>query len=74
MVGSIIGGYLGDKYGRKPTIILANILCLIFGLLSSFSNSSLVFIIIRLFVGTAVGIIITICATLFIEFAYKNWE
>ena len=63
VIGSAIGGYIGDKYGRRTTLIFAVMLSMVFGFLSSFSNGAFSFIALRIFVAIGVGMIITICAT-----------
>ncbi|KAJ8032180.1 Solute carrier family 22 member 6-A [Holothuria leucospilota] len=49
--GSIIAGQTADKYGRKPTILVAVILVNILGILISFSPNYVVFVSLRFALG-----------------------
>jgi MFS transporter, SP family, galactose:H+ symporter len=56
LAGTAIGGYLGDRFGRKPTLIMTALVYGIFALTTGLANGTLVFVVSRLFVGAAVGI------------------
>ena len=56
LAGTALGGYLGDRFGRKPTLVMTALVYGIFALTTGLANGPLVFVISRLFVGAAVGI------------------
>ncbi|MGB8011876.1 MAG: sugar porter family MFS transporter [Terriglobales bacterium] len=56
LAGTAVGGYLGDKFGRKPTLVMTAIVYGIFALTTGLATGPWVFVISRLFVGAAVGI------------------
>lgn len=56
LAGCAVGGYLGDRYGRRPTLLLTALVYGIFALTTGLANGPLVFVLSRLFVGAAVGI------------------
>jgi sugar porter (SP) family MFS transporter len=56
LAGCAVGGYLGDRYGRRPTLLMTALVYGIFALTTGFANGPLVFVLSRLFVGAAVGI------------------
>ena len=47
LTGSFFMGGLGDKYGRFPVLLGAQGLCSVFGLISSFANTWLLYSILR---------------------------
>ncbi|XP_047034700.1 organic cation transporter protein-like [Helicoverpa zea] len=53
LIGSIIFGFLSDRYGRKHTFLVAISTLIIFGLAQPFSPNYLVFTILRFLVGMA---------------------
>ena len=59
MIGSIIGGYIGDKYGRKFTMNLGMIICLVFGLLVSLSKNYLILALLK--ISSAIGMGFVVC-------------
>jgi MFS transporter, SP family, galactose:H+ symporter len=56
LAGTMAGGYLGDRFGRKPTLIMTAVVYGIFALTTGLATGTFVFVISRLFVGAAVGI------------------
>ena len=56
LAGCAVGGYLGDRYGRRPTLLMTALVYGIFALASGLANGPVVFVLSRLFVGAAVGI------------------
>lgn len=56
MVGVAISGYVGDKFGRRPSIVWCYASVTIMGVASAFASSFAVFSIIRLFLGIAMGV------------------
>uniref|UniRef100_A0A0A8Z5K4 Major facilitator superfamily (MFS) profile domain-containing protein n=1 Tax=Arundo donax TaxID=35708 RepID=A0A0A8Z5K4_ARUDO len=55
IVGAAFGGWMNDKFGRKPSIIIADILFLGGALIMAFSPTPQVIIVGRVFVGLGVG-------------------
>lgn len=47
LVGCLMGGFISDRYGRKPAIYGFSILSTIFGFLLSFSREFEVFLVVR---------------------------
>jgi len=56
LVGTAVGGYLGDRFGRKPTLMMTALTYGVFALTTGLANGPLVFVLSRLFVGVAVGV------------------
>jgi len=54
--GTALGGYLGDRFGRRPTLLMTALVYGIFALTTGLATGPWVFVISRLFVGAAVGI------------------
>jgi len=54
-VGAFIFGRLGDRWGRKPALMLDILLFSIFGALAAFSPNLIVFLILRALFGIAMG-------------------
>lgn len=55
-VGTAFGGYLGDRFGRRPTLIMTGVVYGLFALATGLAEGPWGFVISRLFVGAAVGI------------------
>jgi MFS transporter, SP family, solute carrier family 2 (myo-inositol transporter), member 13 len=55
IVGAATGGWLNDKFGRKPSIIIADILFLTGALIMAFAPTPHIIIAGRVFVGLGVG-------------------
>jgi len=54
--GGLLSGYIGDSFGRRPAILLAYAVIFSAGLLTSLSESPVVMVCIRIFVGFGCGI------------------
>src|SRR6202050_1486199 len=54
-IGAFIFGRLGDRWGRKPALMLDILLYSIFGALAAFSPNLIVFLILRALFGIAMG-------------------
>ncbi|XP_006825551.1 organic cation transporter protein-like [Saccoglossus kowalevskii] len=66
LIGSLIFGQVADVYGRKPTVLVAGILCLIFGICTAFAPSFVTFIIgtfLSAFSASAICLVIFVLAT-----------
>jgi MFS transporter, SP family, solute carrier family 2 (myo-inositol transporter), member 13 len=55
IVGAAIGGWMNDKFGRKPSIIIADILFFTGALIMAFAPTPHIIISGRVFVGLGVG-------------------
>ncbi|XP_068183749.1 solute carrier family 22 member 7-like isoform X2 [Antennarius striatus] len=51
MVGSIVLGYLSDRYGRKNTLFISCVMIAVFGFSSAFANSFILFAALRFLTG-----------------------
>ena len=56
-IGNLLGGYLGDKLGRKKTIWLASTLALIGAILQTASVNISMFLVGRIVAGFAIGLV-----------------
>lgn len=56
LMGTAFGGYLGDRFGRRPTLLMTAITYGVFALTTGLANGPWLFVVSRLFVGVAVGI------------------
>jgi AAHS family 4-hydroxybenzoate transporter-like MFS transporter len=74
MVGGFLFGYLGDRFGRRPAILLASfgfgILTLAFGLARSFEELMLL----RFVNGIMIGGLLPVCWALNIEYVPKYYR
>ena len=52
MLGSFLVGGIGDKYGRFPAVIGCQLLCGVFGFISSFASSWVPYVVLRYVVCT----------------------
>jgi len=55
MIGSLVGSYLADIYGRRPVIIWCTILSAVFTFVTGFANTPEMLIVLRLIGGLAIG-------------------
>ncbi|TXG69738.1 hypothetical protein EZV62_004673 [Acer yangbiense] len=55
IVGAGVGGWLNDRFGRKPSILLADVLFFIGAMVMAFAPTPSVIILGRIFVGFGVG-------------------
>ncbi len=56
LLGAAIGGYLGDRFGRRPTMLVIALIYGVFGATTGLANGVTVFVLSRFFVGAAVGV------------------
>ena len=54
-IGSLFGGPISDKFGRKPTILLADVLFTVGSLIMAFTPSIFILVVGRFVVGLGVG-------------------
>ncbi len=55
MVGSLVGSYLADLYGRRPVIIWCTVLSALLTFVTGFANTPELLIVLRLIGGLAIG-------------------
>ena len=55
MIGTLLLGPLGDKYGRKPIFVVSAAIIAVFGLLTAAATNLVTLVIIRFMVGVGVG-------------------
>lgn len=51
MVGGLLFGYLADKYGRKPVMLVTLYTPILIGLGTAFSNNYYLYVALRFFMG-----------------------
>jgi len=61
MIGSLIGGILANKYGRRISNTIGCGLCLFGALCSTFAPEIWIFLIARVFLGAGIGITAVVC-------------
>ncbi len=71
-VGTILGGYLTDRVGRRTMFIIDIIAIGLFSLLSVFASEPLHFVLARFFIGVFVGADYPIATSLIAEFTPKK--
>ncbi|KAJ8384790.1 hypothetical protein AAFF_G00198760 [Aldrovandia affinis] len=67
MIGAVVFGSLCDRFGRKSMLLVSYLLSVSFGFASAFSNSYLMFVIMRFFTGFGLAGISIISIVLSIE-------
>ena len=55
MIGVLLGGFLSDKFGRKPVVYYLSVLCNILALAASFVQVYWLYICLRCLVGLTIG-------------------
>jgi len=71
-VGTIVGGYLTDKIGRRKMFIIDIVAIGVFSLLSVFAADPLQLVLVRFFIGVFVGADYPIATSLIAEFTPKK--
>ncbi|XP_008284897.1 solute carrier family 22 member 7-like isoform X1 [Stegastes partitus] len=67
MTGAPVFGFLSDRFGRRPLLLASYLLSLMFAVLSAFSTSYVMFVIMRFFTGMSLAGISIISIVLNIE-------
>uniref|UniRef100_A0A3Q3G9D5 Major facilitator superfamily (MFS) profile domain-containing protein n=1 Tax=Labrus bergylta TaxID=56723 RepID=A0A3Q3G9D5_9LABR len=67
MVGAPIFGFLSDRFGRRPLLLVSYLLSMTFAVLSAFSTSYVMFVIMRFFTGFSLAGISIISIVLNVE-------
>lgn len=74
MLGGFFFGYLGDRIGRRPTIILSTSAFGVLTLLFTFADSYASLLVLRFLNGFALGAMLPLCWALNIEFVPKRYR
>ncbi|XP_069571487.1 solute carrier family 22 member 7-like [Brachyistius frenatus] len=73
MFGAPVFGFLGDRFGRRPLLLVSYLTSLTFAVLSAFSTSYVMFVIMRFFTGMSLAGISIISIVLNVEwFSVEN--
>ncbi|XP_074486056.1 solute carrier family 22 member 7-like [Sebastes fasciatus] len=72
MCGAPLFGFLSDRYGRRPLLLVSYMSSLMFAVLSAFSTSYVVFVIMRFFTGMSLAGISIISIVLNVEWFSIN--
>ncbi|KAM7008640.1 uncharacterized protein LKV04_000734 [Tautogolabrus adspersus] len=67
MVGAPIFGFLSDRFGRRPLLLVSYLLSMMFAVMSAFSTSYVMFVIMRFFTGMSLAGISIISIVLNVE-------
>lgn len=67
LAGNVVGGYLGDQWGRRNTLLLSGVVFLISATLSAFAPDLITLCLLRTCVGFAVGAKLPVAAAILIE-------
>ncbi|XP_074518250.1 solute carrier family 22 member 7-like [Halichoeres trimaculatus] len=67
MIGAPVFGFLSDRFGRRPLLLVSYLLSMTFAILSAFSTSYVMFVIMRFFTGMALAGISIISIVLNVE-------
>lgn len=74
MIGALISFTLSDNLGRKKSIIIVTILCILALLWSSLTFSSFDLIISRILLGLSLGILLSACPLYLVEVSIANYR
>lgn len=74
LAGSVIGGYLSDRFGRKRTLVFNMLYLGILFVTSSLSGSYLTLLVFRFFTGMGLGAILPAGGTLVAEFSPSRYR
>lgn len=72
LVGNVVGGYLGDQWGRRNTLLLSGVVFLFAATASAFAPDLVTLCILRTFVGFAVGSKLPVATAILVEFTPKS--
>jgi len=72
--GSLFSGRIGDRWGRKWPIVMANVVMTVVGFFSSFSPNWIVMAVFRIVEGMAVGFGIPAICAMTSEISPENWK
>ncbi|XP_034044029.1 solute carrier family 22 member 7-like [Thalassophryne amazonica] len=67
MLGAPLFGYLSDRFGRRPLLLVSYLSSMVFAVLSAFSTSYIMFFIMRIFTGMSLAGISIISIVLNVE-------
>jgi MFS transporter, SP family, xylose:H+ symportor len=73
-LGSIISGWMSDRFGRKKLLLLSAVLFALSSLLTGWAHSFTAFIVWRIFGGIAIGIASNVSPTYIAEISPAPWR
>jgi SP family arabinose:H+ symporter-like MFS transporter len=74
ILGAAVAGFLADRFGRKPILIIAAILFFLTGICSTIPPTFEVLVIVRVVCGVGIGMASVIAPTYISEFAPAKWR
>ncbi|XP_037087568.1 solute carrier family 22 member 3-like [Pollicipes pollicipes] len=74
MVGTVVFSYVADKFGRLPSLVLANLTCCVAGFATAFSTSLSMFAVLRFIVGMGNNLQCTQAIVLLSEFVGPRYR
>lgn len=74
ILGGLLFGYLSDHYGRLPTLVLANMVALVFGLSTIFATDFWTFSLYRFMVGFAYDNCYVMFYIIVLEYTGVKWR
>lgn len=74
ILGAAVAGVLGDRFGRRPALIIAGVLFLVSAIYSAIPRTFLVLVLARWIGGVGVGIASVVAPLYISEFAPPRWR
>jgi MFS transporter, AAHS family, 4-hydroxybenzoate transporter len=74
MIGGFLFGWIGDRWGRRPAVIIATLLFAAMTLAFALAGSYVGFLVMRLAVGIGTGGMLPLAWALNIEYAPRRWR
>ncbi|KAI5732557.1 hypothetical protein M8J76_001680 [Diaphorina citri] len=74
IVGGLVFGWVADRFGRVPALVLTNLVGFIFGVITAFTKSFWQFALCRFFVGLSFDNCFTMMYILVLEYVGPNWR
>ncbi|KAL1459246.1 hypothetical protein WDU94_011251 [Cyamophila willieti] len=74
IVGGLVFGWMSDRFGRVPVLVLTNLIGFVFGTLTAFSTTFWQFALYRFFVGLAFDNCFTMIYIITLEYVGPTWR